>query len=29
VGSEQIVCAVLSCNCKAPSETRVLTCEDR
>src|ERR1035437_9550491 len=29
VGSEQIVCAVLSCNCKAPSEVRVLTCEDR
>ena len=29
VGSEQIVCAVLSCNCKAPSEARVLTCEDR
>src|ERR1035437_3834458 len=24
-GSEQIVCAVLSCNCKAPSEARVLT----
>src|ERR1700687_1139182 len=29
VGSEQIVCAVPSCNCKAPSEARVLTCEDR
>src|SRR5450756_1515290 len=25
VGSEQIVCAVLSCNCKAQSEARVLT----